>query len=178
MSRFEALRQSLPPFAKDIKLNLQTVLRPGYLDAGQAWGCALAVAYATKHDELIAAVREAAAEHLSPEGQSDAAAAATLMAMNNVYYRFRHMIGKQEYTTKPARLRMSWMAKPATDKTSFELYSLAVSAVGGCELCLNSHEAVLRKAGLTHDQVHDAVRIAATISGAATALTIASQTGS
>jgi alkyl hydroperoxide reductase subunit D len=92
------------------------------------------------------------------------------MAMNNVYYRFRHMVGKPSYEAKPARLRMQRIAKPATNKADFELFCLAVSAINGCEVCIRSHEAVVIDGGLTEDQVVDAVRIAAVVNAAAVAL--------
>ena len=92
------------------------------------------------------------------------------MAMNNVYYRFRHMIGKESYDAKPARLRMQRIAKPATSKADFELFCLAVSAINGCEMCIRSHEAAVISGGLTEDHVVDAVRIAAVINAAAVAL--------
>jgi alkyl hydroperoxide reductase subunit D len=99
----------------------------------------------------------------------DAFAAASLMAMNNVYYRFRHFAPK-DYALKPARLRMQRLARPATNKADFELVSLAVSAVHGCETCVRSHEQVVVEGGLTDDHVHDAVRIAAVIHAAAVTL--------
>jgi alkyl hydroperoxide reductase subunit D len=92
------------------------------------------------------------------------------MAMNNVYYRFRHMVAKPAYAQKPARLRMNRLAKPATTKADLELFSLAASAINGCEICVQSHEKAALEAGLTEDNVHDAVRIAATIHAAAVAL--------
>jgi alkyl hydroperoxide reductase subunit D len=113
---------------------------------------------------------DAAAEGVEPAVIDDARAAAALMAMNTVYYRFRHLIGKQSYGQLPARLRMNRLVKPATSKTDFELYSLAVSAINGCEVCIRSHEEVVRAGGLTEEQVHDAVRIAATMHAAAVAL--------
>jgi alkyl hydroperoxide reductase subunit D len=97
-------------------------------------------------------------------------AAAALMAMNNVYYRFRHFIGKETYSQKPARLRMNRLAKPATSKADLELFSLAASAINGCEICVQAHEKAVLEAGLTEDIVHDAVRIAATIHATAVAL--------
>jgi lipoyl-dependent peroxiredoxin subunit D len=100
----------------------------------------------------------------------DALASASLMAMNNVYYRFRHMIGKPSYSQMPARLRMQRIAKPASNKVDFELFCLAVSAINACEACVRSHEAVVIQGGITEEQVHDAVRIAATIHAAAVAL--------
>ena len=95
------------------------------------------------------------------------------MSMNNVYYRFRHMIGKPAYADKPARLRMQRLAQVATNKVDFELFCLAVSAVNGCEQCLQSHEKGVLDGGLGEDHVNDAVRIAATMAGAAVALELA-----
>ena len=101
--------------------------------------------------------------------------AAAIMAMNNVYYRFRHMVGKPSYSEKPARLRMNRLVKPATNKVDFELFSLAVSAVNGCEACVRSHEQVVTQGGLSEDAVHDAVRIAAVVHAAAVSLELPAQ---
>ncbi len=95
------------------------------------------------------------------------------MGMNNVYYRFRHVVGKPVYSEKPARLRMNRIARPATSKVDFELFSLAVSAINGCEACVRSHEKAVLDGQLSEDQVHDAIRIAATMHAAAVALEIA-----
>jgi alkyl hydroperoxide reductase subunit D len=107
---------------------------------------------------------------VSGEVIDDAVASAALMAMNNVYYRFRHLVGKPSYSQMPARLRMQRIAKPLTNKADFELFCLAVSAINGCEMCIRSHEEVVLKGGLSEEQVHDAVRIAATVSAAALSL--------
>jgi alkyl hydroperoxide reductase subunit D len=96
------------------------------------------------------------------------------MGMNNVYYRFRHLVGKASYAQKPARLRMNRLVKPATTKVDFELFCLAVSAINGCEACIRAHEQVVIDGGLGEDAVHDAVRIAATIQAAAVALELPS----
>ena len=104
------------------------------------------------------------------EALPDALAAATMMAMNNVYYRFRHMVAKPAYAQKPARLRMSRLARPTTSKADLELFSLATSTINGCEVCVQAHEHAALQAGLTEGNVHDAVRIAATIHAAAVAL--------
>jgi alkyl hydroperoxide reductase subunit D len=85
------------------------------------------------------------------------------MSMNNVFYRFRHLVGKPGYAQIPARLRMNRLAKPRTSKADLELFSLAVSAVNGCESCVQSHESVVVAHGLTEQDVHDAIRIAATV---------------
>jgi lipoyl-dependent peroxiredoxin subunit D len=102
----------------------------------------------------------------------DGLAAATLMAMNNVYYRFRDMVGKPAYSEKPARLRMGRLAQPATSRTDLELFSLAASAINGCEACVRAHEDMVVKGGLAEEAVHDAVRIAAVIHAAAVGLEI------
>src|SRR5262249_47740825 len=134
MPALEALRAQLPEAARDIKLNLQSVLQSGSLSNDQRWGVALAAAFTTRHSALAAA-----AAAVSPAVIEDAKAAAALMAMNNVYYRFRHVIGKESYSQKPARLRMNRIAQPAASKVDFELFSLAVSAINGCEMCMRAH---------------------------------------
>src|SRR5438445_7122509 len=170
MNATESLRARIPEYARDTKLNLQSVLQPGTLTAEQRWGVAVASAAASRNRELLDAVLADAQREVTDSVVDDALAAASLMAMNNVYYRFRHMIGKPSYDAKPARLRMQRIAKPATNKTDFELFCLAVSAINGCEMCIRSHEAVVIEGGLTEDHVVDAVRIAAVVNAAAVAL--------
>jgi alkyl hydroperoxide reductase subunit D len=172
MTNVETLRQSLPEAAKDVKLNLQSVLQQSSLGEAQVWGTAVASAIASRNPRLLEAVLADAAAHAGAETIEDAKAAAALMSMNNVYYRFRHMVGKESYSQKPARLRMNWIAKPAGSKADFELFCLAVSAINGCEMCVRSHEQAILEGGLSEDQVHDAVRVAATIHAAAVALEI------
>src|SRR5215510_2854883 len=172
MSEIEKLRERMPEAARDIRLNLQTVFQSTTLTTEQTWGAALASAIATRNKELARAVLVEAQGKVDANVIEDAKAAAALMAMNNVYYRFRHMVGKESYSSKPARLRMNWIGKPMSNKTDFELFCLAVSAINGCEMCIQSHEKVVVEGGLGEDQVHDAVRIAATIEAAAVSLEI------
>lgn len=172
-SAVDALRERFPEAARDIKLNLQTVLQQGSLSPAQTWGVAIACAIATRTPELRdALLSDARAAAIDDAVIDDARAAAVLMGMNNVYYRFRHMIGKEAYSQKPARLRMQRIAKPATNKADFELFCLAVSAINACEACMRSHEAVVLEGGLSEDQVHDAVRIAAIVNAASFALAL------
>jgi lipoyl-dependent peroxiredoxin subunit D len=170
MNEIEKLRQSLPEAAKDIKLNLQTVFQSSALTAAQIWGTAVASAIASRNQKLASAVLSDAQSLIEASVIEDARAAATLMAMNNIYYRFRHMVGKESYSSKPARLRMNWIGRPLGNKVDFELFCLAVSAINGCERCIRSHEEVVVDGDLNEDQVHDVVRIAATINAAAVAL--------
>jgi alkyl hydroperoxide reductase subunit D len=170
MTELDVIRNRLPEVAKDIKLNLQAVLTGGSLTSAQRWGVAIAAAIAARNPMLTEAVLADARREVDPAVLADAQAAAALMAMNNIYYRFRHLVGKESYAQKPARLRMNRLLQPATSKAEFELFALAVSAINGCEMCIRAHEQVVRDGGLSEEQVHDAVRIAATIYAAAVAL--------
>lgn len=170
MATLEALREGLPEWARDLKLNLQNVLGESSLSLAQRLGIALAVATATRRSDWAKALREEAEAQVGPAVVEDALAAAALMGMTNVFYRFRHLVGNEGYAQLPARLRMNRLAKPAGDKLDFELFCLAVSAVNACEACVRSHEAALLKGGMTEAQIHDAVRIAATIHGLACVL--------
>ena len=171
LEALESLRQTFPEYAKDIKLNLSAVLSDSTLSSDQRWGVAVASAIACNSERLKAATLADARRHVDATVIEDAAAAAVLMAMNNIYYRFRHMVDKPSYGTKPPRLRMNRMMQPTTTKVDFELYSLAVSAIHGCEMCVQAHEKVIVGHGVTEDQVNDAIRIAATFHAAAQALT-------
>ena len=170
MEALQQLAAGMPDTAKDIRLNLTAVLQQSSLNPAQRFGTALAVAFAAGDPVLAAAVAAAAGDQLPPATAADAQAAAALMAMNNVYYRFRHMVGKPGYEQLPPRLRMQRLAAPASDKVDFELFALAVSAVNGCGTCVQAHERVVTEGGLSLAQVNDAVRIAATVNAAATTL--------
>lgn len=174
MNTLENVREALPAWARDQRLNLDAVLAEGgALSPTDRWGVAVAVAAARPTVPLLAALVAEARLKMGAAAEpaiEDGLAAASLMAMNNVFYRFRHMIGKPVYTEKPARLRMNRLAKPATTKAGFELMALAVSAVNGCEACVKAHETVVLEGGLTEDHVHEAVRIAAVVQAVATAL--------
>jgi alkyl hydroperoxide reductase subunit D len=172
MASLEVVRSELADAHKDTRLNLQAVLEGGSLTPEQRWGVAVASAYAVRNERLKEAMLNEAKKALTnPEPViEDARAAASLMAMNNVYYRFRHMIGKESYSTKRAGLRMNRLAQVLTNKVDFELVCLAVSAINGCEMCMQSHEKVVLEGGLSEDQVHDAVRVAAVIHAAAVGL--------
>lgn len=172
LEALENLRQRFPESAKDIKLNLQAVLNDSTLSVDQRWGVAVASAIATHQRDLRDATLADARKNVDEKVIEDAKAAAIVMAMNNIYYRFRHFIEKPSYGQKPPRLRMNRMMQPTTNKVDFELYSLAVSAIHGCEMCVKAHEDVVVKHGISEDQVNDAIRIAATFHAAATAMEV------
>jgi len=170
MRSLDEVRAALPEPARDVALNLQSVLEGGALTPAQRWGTAVAVATAARQAALRDALVSGGRAHFAPGTLEDAVAAAALMAMNNVYYRFRHQIAKPTYSERPARLRMTRIAKPASSRVDLELFSLAVSAVNGCEACVRAHEKAVLDGGLTEEHVHDAVRIAAVVQSAAVAL--------
>ena len=160
----DALREVLPDYAKDLSLNLSSLVSETVLNDQQKWGCFLASAHAVGERQTVSAI-EAAAQSagLSEEAQRAAKAAAAIMGMNNVYYRSLHLLSNPEYRTLPARLRMNVLANPGVEKADFELWSMAVSAINGCGMCLDSHEAELRKHGVPNTQIQAALRIAAVV---------------
>lgn len=170
MEKINELLAQLPEESKDLRLNLKRVLDGESLNPEQTWGVALASAYFLRDARLIEAVQTDATAHLSPAAAEDARASASIMGMNTVYYRFRHLMDSDNYSKRPANLRMMRMAKPATDTATFELFSMACAALAGCGMCLKAHEANLLKHGLSEDNVHDSVRIAAIMNGVSVAL--------
>jgi alkyl hydroperoxide reductase subunit D len=166
----EAIKGRLPDYAKDLKLNLSTVLTSPNLTPQQAWGTAVAVAIASRNDDLIKAVAADAAAHLEPVAFTAAKAAAAIMGMNNIYYRFVHLSGHADFKTLPARLRMNVIGNPGVDKLDFEMWSLGVSAVNGCGMCIEAHEREVLGKGATKEGVQDVIRIAAVLHAVAVTL--------
>lgn len=171
----DALKEKIGDYGKDIRLNLSAVLgTEGSPDLilSQIYGVALASAYATKVPAVIEAVSGISAGTLSLEAVEAAKAAATIMAMNNIYYRFVHLVEDKEYGKMPARLRMNVIANPGIPKVDFELACLAVSAINGCGMCMESHVHEVVKAGVSKTGVQSTIRIAAVINAAAQGVVI------
>lgn len=166
----ERLKESLPEYAKDQKLNLSSLLNDAVLNEQQRWGTLMASALAARNPRVIAAIEADARMHLSPEALAAAKAAASVMAMNNVYYRFLHLVNDPDYRSMPAKLRMNVIAKPGVEKVDFELWSLAVSAVNGCGTCIEAHDRVLKQHGVSKEAIQQAVRIAAVVHAVAATL--------
>lgn len=164
------LKGKLPAFAKDIKLNLSSLANDETLNAQQLWGCFLASALASRNASVIREIEEEASDNLSAEAYEATKAAAAIMAMNNMYYRFVHLASNKEYGTLPAKLRMNIMANPGVDKADFELWSIAVSVINGCGMCIDSHEVELKKHGMSVEQIQTAARIASTVHAVAAVL--------
>lgn len=162
----EAIRERIPDYARDLKLNLDSVLTPEGapgLDAKQIWSIVLATAIASRNVQLAREIELLAMAHLDEAHLRAAKSAAAIMGMNNVYYRFLHLVEDAEYRAIPARLRMNAIATHGIGRDDFELLSLAVSAVNGCGLCVTSHEKKLRQAGVSRETIQSVVRIAAVI---------------
>lgn len=164
------LKNRISAFAKDVKLNVSSMLGDDTLPVQQRYGLFLAAAIATRHQALVRAFDMEARRHLTPAACDAARSAAAIMAMNNIYYRFVHLAANKAYETKPARLRMNVIGNPGVDKVDFELWSLAVSAINGCGKCIDAHEKVLLDAGVSEETVQTAVRFAAIIQSFAVAL--------
>jgi alkyl hydroperoxide reductase subunit D len=162
----DALRDRIPEYARDLRLNIASVLTPQGapgLSEPQLWMTALATAIASRNAELARLVEAEATARLQPAEVEAARAAAAIMGMNNVYYRFLHLVEDEEYARLPARLRMNILGSPGIARADFELVSLAVSAVNGCGKCVLAHERVLRQHEISREAVQSAVRIAAVI---------------
>lgn len=164
------LKSALPDYAKDLELNLASVIGNSVLPRQRLWGTVLACAIASRSPVALRALGPEAKENLSPEAYTAAKAAATTMAMNNVFFRTRHLLSDPEYGTLRAGLRVNIIGDPGVQKTDFELWSLAVSALNGCGQCLDSHEQVLRKAGVARETVQEAFKIASVIQAVGTTL--------
>ena len=165
----DSLKDALPDYAKDIRLNLGSLATEPALSDEQRAGTFVVAALASRNPVVTAGILAEFGPRLSPEALNAAKASAAVMAMNNVYYRFTHLIGG-DYPNMPARLRMNVMARPGVDKGTFELWSLAVSAVNGCGMCMESHEKAVRQHGFTAEQVQAAVRIASVVHAVAAVL--------
>jgi alkyl hydroperoxide reductase subunit D len=166
----DALKDRLPDYAKDLRLNLSAIATTAGLTPQQLWGTVLASAIAARNAEVTAAAAAEAARHLDGAALWAAKAAAAIMGMNNIYYRFTHLVASKDYASMPARLRMNVIANPGVAKLDFELWSLAVSAINGCGMCIDSHEREVLAKGATKDMVQNVVRIASIVHAVAATL--------
>ena len=169
----DTIRDRLPDYARDLKLNLGSVLTPQGapgLSERQIAALALATAIAARNPQLVRAIESWAEPQLDAAHAQAARAAAAIMGMNNIYYRFTHLVSAPDYKTMPAKLRMNVIARPGVEKVDFELWSLAVSAINGCGMCVDAHEHEVRKAGLSAEAIQAAVRIAAVVHAVAATL--------
>jgi lipoyl-dependent peroxiredoxin subunit D len=167
----DALMETIPAYAKDMKLNFSSVVRgQTELNDQQLWGTIVACAMASRNEDLTAAALQEAASHMTPQAFEAAKSVAAVMGMNNVYYRFLHLSANEKYRTMRAGLRMNVIRTHGIDQLDFELWCLAVSAINGCGACVDSHEKVLREKGFGEEKVLAAVRVASVLHAIATVL--------
>jgi alkyl hydroperoxide reductase subunit D len=164
----KSFSESLPDYARDIRLNVAAVLADESLNDQRKYGLLLACAHGSGYRPIVEAAEAEAKDRLSAEAADAARGAAAVMAMNNVYFRFIHLASNKEYGQMPAKLRMNLIGSPGIEKVDFELFSLAVSAMNGCGLCIDSHEKVLRQHGIAPEIIQTAARIGAVLAAAAT----------
>ena len=166
MEFLSAIKELVPDYAKDIRLNLDGTIARSSLEGNDAVGVALAAAFASKSPALVAAIRNAGV--LSPEETNGALTAAALMGMNNVWYPYVEMTDNADLKGQPAGLRMNpYASHGGVDKRRFEMYALAASIIGKCHFCVKSHFETLLKEGMSSTQLRDVGRIAAVINAAA-----------
>ena len=168
MNSLKEFADTLPDYAKDLRLNLSSILSDQLLGDQRKYGLLLACAHGTGYRPLVAAAEAEVAGKLSPEAANAARGAAAVMAMNNVYYRFVHLASNPVYGTLPSKLRMNFIASAGIEKTDFVLFSLAVSAMNGCGMCIDSHEKLLQQHGVKAETIQAAARIGAVMTAVAT----------
>ena len=175
MSNVTPLKNLIGDFAKDIRLNISSILTgttPTDLTNNQILGVTLAVSYATGNSKLIETVQTSLCSDLSQEEVQAAKSAASIMAMNNIYYRSINQVSDDAFKKLPTGLRMQVIGRPGIDKVTFELYCLAISALNGCGHCLDSHSSVLVKAGIKHQDIQLAIKIASVINAVDVSISI------
>lgn len=160
----DLLEEGKSRYLADLKVNFKNSFESEFLSKKEI--ALLGVALAVNANNTI--LREffkgnAQQEGASVEEIAEAVACSSLLSANNVFYRFRHFMNKEKYNEIPARVKMNIMARPVGGKEFFELISLAVSAVNGCEMCVTSHEASLIELGSKEERIFEAVRLASVI---------------
>ena len=168
MTSLKEFADTLPEYAKDLRLNISSLLNDQTLGDNRKYGLILACAHGTGYRPIVAAAEAEVEGRLSAEAANAARAAAAVMAMNNVYYRFVHLASNPVYGTLPAKLRMNVIGNPGIDKADFELFAMAVSAQNGCGMCIDSHEKVLSQHGAGAEIIQSAARVAAVMTAVAT----------
>jgi len=163
------LKEALPEYAKDLKLNLGSISRTTALNEEQLWGTLLSTAAATKSAKVLSEIADEAADNLSAEAYNAALGAASIMGMNNVFYRGRGFLDGKYDDLRPG-LRMNIIGNPGVDKAAFELWSFAVSSINGCGHCVAAHENTLREAGVDGEAIFEALKVASIVTGVAQAI--------
>ena len=159
-------------YIKDLKINTRNALNnTQYISRKEALLLALAVAVNEKSELLQESFTSLAKEAGATEAEvAEMIACTSLMNTNNVFYRFRHFMQKDFYNNQSAGIKMSIMMNPVTGKEFFELVSLVISSINGCEMCVSSHEQSVLQHGSSESKIFEAVKTGAIIKGLITAL--------
>jgi alkyl hydroperoxide reductase subunit D len=164
MEFLSTIKENIPDWAKDVRLNLDGVIARSTLSPEDATGVALAAAFAARSPGLVKAFKSG----LSEADATGALTAAAVMGMNNTWYPYVEMAGDAQLKTMPAQLRMNaYATHGGVDKNRFELFALGASIVGKCHFCVKSHFDNLKQAGFSTEQLRDAGRIASVVNAAA-----------
>ena len=164
--KFEKIKSLLPDYAKDTKLNLSYLSNETILEENAFAGIVLTSCLTTQNKKMISMALDEASDILSKSELNASYLAASLMAMNNIYYRSIHLLSNNDLASMPANLRMNAMASHGIDEINFELWCFAASAIKGCGICLDSHEQELRKKEVNSSKIQAALRIASVINAA------------
>jgi alkyl hydroperoxide reductase subunit D len=167
----DALMETIPSYAKDLKLNFSSVVRQQTdLSEQQLWGTAVACTMASRNEDLAAAAIEEGAKYMTAQALEAAKGASAIMGMNNIFHRFLHLNSNQKYGTMRAGLRMNVIRTHGSDQLDFELWCTAVSAINGCGACVDAHEKVLKEKGFGEEKILAAVRVASVMHAIAVVL--------
>jgi alkyl hydroperoxide reductase subunit D len=160
----DAIRSAVPEYAKDLRLNLSSVITASSLEPTMAWGAALTAALVSKNEQVIHGILEDAKEHLDETHMNGVKAAAAIMGMSNVWYKFTDLVQDEEVKKQPAKLRMNVVINHGgVSQALFEGWSLAASVVNACGVCINAHASQIRKQELSTQNIVDIGRIAAVV---------------
>ncbi len=172
---FEMIKTGLPECAKDIKLNFSSILtEEGSQDLTQKqiYLVALASVFASREKKLINLFLQEISLHLETKEIEAVKGAVLIMAMNNIYYRFTHLVSDKSFASMPAKLRMGLIGNPGLGKTDFELCCLASSAINGCGMCIDAHAHTLVQAGVSKLAIQSSIRIASVVNAVSSAYSI------
>lgn len=162
----DAMVEGETKYVRDLRINLRNGLNSDNFNEKEGCLIALAVAVNERNAKLIEGFTKLAKEKEATEAEiAEVHACTSLLSVNNVFYRFRHFAEKESYNSMPARIKMNIMMNPVLGKEFFELLSLVVSAVNGCEQCVKSHEASVMNHGATEERIFDSIRLGAIVRG-------------
>jgi alkyl hydroperoxide reductase subunit D len=135
--KIRTITDSESRYAIDLQANLQQALKNKELTPKESAFIGLSVSVNDRSNAGIDVFTALGKKHGATNDEiTEVYSCTSLLAMNNVFYKFRHMVDKEFYSKSPAGIKMSVVGKPVLGKEFFELLSLVVSALNGCEQCI------------------------------------------